>query len=75
MTLADLRVGESGVITNSASVPERLIEMGFTSGAKITMLRKAPFGSPIEFYILGCGVCIRSDAARKIEIERIDCDD
>ena len=72
-TLADLKPGESGVITDirlTGAIKRRLLDLGFTAGTKITMIRRSPFGDPIEFYILNCSLCIRKSTANKILIER-----
>lgn len=73
-TLYDLKQNESGIIIKLGStgkMKQRLIDMGVTTGTKVTMQRKAPFGDPLEFLILGYKLSIRKSEAKKIQIERI----
>lgn len=72
-TLNDLKRNETGVITEirlDGLMKRRLIDMGVTTGAKITMLRTAPTGDPVEFYILGYSLSLRKKEAGKILIEK-----
>lgn len=73
MTLNDLKKNETGIITEirlEGLMKRRLIDMGVTTGASITMLRTAPLGDPVEFYILGYNLSLRKKEAGKILIER-----
>lgn len=74
-TLNDLKKNETGVITEiklEGLMKRRLIDMGVTTGASITMLRAAPLGDPVEFYILGYNLSLRKKEAGKIIIERVE---
>lgn len=73
-TLNDLKKDEIGIITEinlSGMMKRRLIDMGVTTGAAITMLRTAPLGDPVQFYILGYNLCLRKKEAGKILIEKV----
>lgn len=73
-TLNDLRPLESGVVTEiqlEGLMKHRLIELGITTGASITMLRAAPLGDPVEYSILGYNLSIRRSEAKKILIEKV----
>lgn len=73
-TLNDLRRGESGIITEiqlDGAMKHRLIELGVTTGAKMTMLRPAPLGDPVEYSILGYNLSLRRSEAKKIFIEKV----
>ena len=73
-TLNDLRPHETGIVTEiqlEGLMKHRLIELGITTGAKITMLRTAPLGDPVEYSILGYNLGLRRSQAKKILIERI----
>lgn len=75
MTLNDLRPNETGIITEihlEGLMKRRLIDMGVTSGVEITMLRTAPLGDPVEFYILGYNLSLRKREAGKILIKKAD---
>lgn len=74
MTLNDLRPNESGIITQiqlDAKMKRRLGALGVTNGEKVTMLRAAPLGDPIEYSILGYNLSIRKSEAKKILIEKV----
>ena len=52
MKLSDLKTGEQGVIVKvngHGSFRKRLIEMGFISGKKVTVVLNAPLRDPIEY--------------------------
>ena len=69
MTLSDLKIGETGIITEislDSAARKRLIAMGADTGEEITVLRRAPLGDPTEFYVRGCRLCIRKRDAEKI---------
>lgn len=72
MTLNDLTVGESAVITSvggSGSLRNRLIDMGLIPHTKITLRKVAPMGDPIEIHLRGYELTIRREDAANIVIE------
>ena len=71
MRLADLKTGEQGVIVKvngHGSFRKRLIEMGFISGKKVTVVLNAPLKDPIEYEILGYKLSLRRSEAEQIEV-------
>jgi ferrous iron transport protein B len=73
MTLYDLAVGEEAIITKikgRGQFRQRLMEMGFIAGRKVTVVKKAPLGDPVEYRIIEYNVSLRSSEARLIEIDR-----
>jgi len=44
--------------------------MGLTKGVSFTVVRKAPFGGPIEVEVRGSRVVLRSDEADVLEVEK-----
>lgn len=66
--LADLAVGQHARIVSIDGGDEislRLLEMGLTPGAEVTLLGTAPWGDPLELQV--CGYCLslrKSEAAR-----------
>lgn len=73
MTLRDLKPGESGTITavgGKGALRRRLLEMGLTPGAKLTVQKTAPLGDPIEIRVRGYHLTLRKDDAGEIEIEK-----
>lgn len=74
ITLNDLRPLETGIVTEiqlEGLMKHRLIELGITTGARVTMLRAAPLGDPVEYSILGYNLSIRRSEAKKILIEKV----
>lgn len=69
MQLAALRPGERALITKS-SPSHRLCDLGFVAGNEIALLRKVPFGGPIEVLLLGTHMALRRDDARQVEVGR-----
>lgn len=74
LTIADLKKGERGVITDSSSkdIPLKLLEMGCLPGNEVKLLQLAPFYDPLYLNVNGSFLTIRKDTAALILIERID---
>jgi Fe2+ transport system protein FeoA len=71
MTVADLALGQRGVIAEVAgsdAVAQRLMEMGIIVGATIELLKVAPLGDPLELRVMGFELSIRRAEALRIEI-------
>ena len=68
-TAADIRMGESGLIFQLKGDPKllrRLIDLGITEGASITIKKAAPFGGPLEIEVRGSRIGIRREQAEGI---------
>lgn len=60
--LADLPVGRWGRVLPPANgdAPERrLLVLGFVPGTRVGMIRRAPFGGPVEVELRGYRICLR----------------
>lgn len=71
MTLKELELGKSAIITSvggEGSLRQHFLDMGVIPGAKITLLKYAPMGDPMELLIHGYTLTLRLDDASKIEI-------
>lgn len=69
-TLADLRLGARARVTavhGVGGLPLRLLEMGFVPGTTVALVKRAPFGDPLEFQVRGCHVSLRRAEAAQIE--------
>ena len=69
--LSSLEAGETGVIESietSSYVAYKLMEMGLGQGETIRYIRKAPFGDPLEFEVMGCRLAIRRSEADMIYV-------
>ncbi len=74
MVLSDLIVGESGIIKefkNEQRLVLRLNAIGLTENAKVTLIRIAPFGDPIEIKVRDFYLAIRKEQADKIILEKV----
>ena len=74
MTLNELEIGKSGVITavnGEGALSRRLLDMGLTPRTKVMVRKVAPMGDPIEIHLRGYELTIRVDDAKDIEIERV----
>jgi ferrous iron transport protein A len=74
LTVADLRKGEQGVITDSSSkdIPLKLLEMGCLPGNKVKLLQLAPFSDPMYLNVNDSYLAIRKETAALIIIEKIN---
>jgi ferrous iron transport protein B len=73
ITLYDLEEGEEGIILKikgRGQFRQRLSEMGFVVGKKVSVIKKAPLRDPIEYKIMGYHISLRNSEARLIEIDR-----
>ena len=71
MQFGDLKVGDSAVILNvrgEGQLRKRLLDLGVTKGTKVTMVRIAPFGDPIEIQLRGYRLTLRKSEAAIVEI-------
>ncbi len=73
--LSELLVGEHGYIvkvSGRGAFRKRILEMGFVKGKKVSVVKKAPLGDPIEYEIMGYRVSLRRSEAEMIEIVKED---
>ena len=70
-TVADLKVGESGIISGfqNSSLTLKLLEMGFLPGSTVKLNFKAPLGDPISIRVSGYNVSLRLDEADMILLQ------
>ena len=70
MTLADLKKGESGVITHleESSIRYKLMDMGCIPGEKVTLKFKAPLGDPLCIDISGYDLVLRKSEASSVHL-------
>jgi ferrous iron transport protein B len=70
--LSSLQPGEGGIITClpfDEKLSFRMREMGLLIGTRITFVRAAPMGDPLEFRLRGFDLSIRRDDATQIIID------
>lgn len=74
MVLSELKTGESGIIKgflNEQRLVVRLNAIGLTENAKVTLIRTAPFGDPIEIKVRDFYLALRKEQTEKIILEKI----
>ena len=55
-------------VSGDREVRRRLLEMGFCNGACVELVRRAPFGDPIEFRLRGYLLSLRNEQAQNVVI-------
>ena len=71
MTLDELKIGHAGTITavkGEGALRLRLLDMGLIPKTKVTMIKVAPMGDPIEICVRGYELTLRKDDARNIAL-------
>jgi ferrous iron transport protein A len=70
-TLDALRPGEVATVVavdGSDLLAQRLGDHGMWVGAQIRLLRRAPFGDPLLFWLHGLRLALRRDEAQRVHI-------
>jgi ferrous iron transport protein A len=75
LPLEQLPTGQSGVLLNggangtaSSEISLRLRNLGFVPDTEIRVLRRAPFGGPIEFELRGYRICLRREDLSGLQV-------
>ena len=74
MTLRDLQMGESAVITivgGRGALRQHFLDMGMIPGVQVTLVKYAPMGDPMELRLHGYELTLRLADAEQIEIEEV----
>ena len=74
MTIKDLKPGQSGIITSvggKGALRQHFLDMGVIPGVKVTLIKLAPLGDPIELRIHGYELTLRLNDAAKITIKPV----
>ena len=73
-TLKNIEVGQSAKVLKihgEGAIKRRIMDMGITKGAKLSVHKVAPLGDPIQITVRGYELSIRKDDTELIEVERI----
>ncbi|MEE1228072.1 MAG: ferrous iron transport protein B [Lachnospiraceae bacterium] len=73
MTLKELEIGESAIVTSvggEGALRQHFLDMGLIPGAKVTLEKYAPMGDPMELLLHGYELTLRLSDAEKIEIDK-----
>ena len=77
MTLKDINIGESCVITRvggEGALRQHFLDMGIIPGAEVSVVKYAPMGDPVELMLHGYQLTLRLDDAEKIDVSSIESD-
>lgn len=77
LRLSDIPAGQECVIVKVhgyGSFRNRIVEMGFVKGEKVTVVKNAPLRDPIEYWIMDSHISLRRSEARLIEVVNISCE-
>ena len=71
-TVADLHIGEKGIIENVClnNIPLKLLEMGCMPGKEVELIQIAPFKDPLYIIVNGSHIAIRREVAALIELKQ-----
>jgi Fe2+ transport system protein FeoA len=72
--LNHLTTGESAHVVRvglAGSLGDRLVELGLTSGATVRLLRRAPFGGPLQVQVRDYVLSLRRQEAADIVVQRL----
>ncbi|WP_353663151.1 FeoA family protein [Hydrogenimonas sp. SS33] len=72
--LDQMRPNERAIIRHIGELGElkqRLLEMGVLCGEPVEVVRKAPFGGPIQIRVGQTDMALRRDEAARIEVESL----
>ena len=75
LSLAELRPGARAVVarvTGNDPTARRLGELGFTPGATVEVVRRAPLGDPVIYRVKDYDLCLRRAQAAGIRVDEVD---
>ena len=77
MKLSDLKVGQSGIVSavgGEGNTRQHFLDMGLIPGVRVTVVKFAPMGDPVEIRIHSFELTLRMYDAKQINIEPCDSD-
>jgi ferrous iron transport protein A len=75
MKLSELAVGASAVVRDfpkNGAAFIRLREMGLLAGTRVTLVRTAPLGDPLEIKVRGYHLTLRKSEAEHVVVEKAE---
>lgn len=74
-TISDLKVGDrakvAGFTETGRGYRRKLLTMGLTPGAEISITRLAPMGDPVEIRVRGFSLSLRKEEAAALNVEKL----
>ncbi len=78
MTIKNLKIGQSAEVLSvggEGSLRQHFLDMGVVPGARVTMIKRAPSGDPIEILVQGYSLTLRDSEADRIEVRVLSADE
>lgn len=72
MNLKEVKIGNTVTVAKiggEGAVKRRIMDMGITKGAEITVRKVAPLGDPIQVTVRGYELSLRKEDAENIEVK------
>lgn len=72
-----MKIGQTATVEKVGGIPalqSRLTDMGFVPGVSVRLLRTAPFGDPMQFFLRGYTLCLRKKEAREVTVVDVGVD-
>jgi ferrous iron transport protein A len=72
MTLNDIEVGGSCTVerlNDTGEIRRRIMDMGLTKGATVSVRKVAPLGDPMELTVRGYELSLRKADAEMVEVD------
>ena len=72
MTLNDVKVGESCIVVklnDTGETRRRIMDMGITKGAEVSVRKVAPLGDPVDLTVRGYHLSLRKSDCAGIEVK------
>ncbi|MBX7058400.1 MAG: ferrous iron transport protein A [Leptospirales bacterium] len=72
-SLSELAPGESAevcALADQSPGTMRLLEMGLSPGARVRIVKRAPFGDPLEVRVVDYDLCLRRAEAQSILVRK-----
>jgi Fe2+ transport system protein FeoA len=73
-TLADLKPGQTGIVDgfrNFGPLVHRIMQMGVLKNTELELVRRAPFGDPIEIRVKDYNLSLRREQASLIMMRNL----
>ena len=73
-TLSGVDIGDSVIVTavgGSGALRQHFLDMGVIPGTRMTLVKYAPLGDPLEFLVHGYELTLRMDEASRILVEPV----
>jgi len=74
ISLDHLKIGQRAKICDlsmGGNLMVRLLEMGLVPGTEVELIKRAPFGDPLELEVHGYHLSLRSAEAKSVDVELI----